>query len=142
MNSTLPINATPDGVHMETTLALLAAGKHVFCEKPLAQNYPDAMRMVEAAESAGLINMVNLTYRNSPALQQAREMVAEGEHRRRCAMSAPNICRAGWSANTGATGAPTKNGCGGFRAATARPAFWAMSASISSISPPIAPAKT
>ncbi|GLS29352.1 Predicted dehydrogenase [Mesorhizobium albiziae] len=72
------VNATPDGVHMETTLALLAAGKHVFCEKPLAQNYPDAMRMVEAAESAGLINMVNLTYRNSPALQQARQMVAEG----------------------------------------------------------------
>ena len=72
------VNATPDGVHMETTLALVAAGKHVFCEKPLAQNYPDAMRMVEAAESADLINMVNLTYRNSPALQQARKMVAEG----------------------------------------------------------------
>ena len=34
--------------------------------------------MTEAAESAGLINMVNLTYRNSPALQKAREMVADG----------------------------------------------------------------
>ncbi|MCV3243207.1 Gfo/Idh/MocA family protein [Mesorhizobium sp. ZC-5] len=73
------VNATPDGVHMETTLALLAAGKHVFCEKPLAQSYPDALRMVEAAEAAGLINMVNLTYRNSPALQKAREMVAGGD---------------------------------------------------------------
>jgi predicted dehydrogenase len=72
-------NATPDGVHMPTTLALLGAGKHVFCEKPLAQNYPDALRMVEAAEEAGLINMVNLTYRNSPALQKARAMVASGE---------------------------------------------------------------
>jgi predicted dehydrogenase len=73
------VNATPDGVHMPTTLALLAAGKHVFCEKPLAQNHPDAQRMVEAAETAGLINMVNLTYRNSPALQKGREMVAAGD---------------------------------------------------------------
>jgi predicted dehydrogenase len=73
------VNATPDGVHMPTTLALLAAGKHVFCEKPLAQNHPDALRMVEAAETAGLINMVNLTYRNSPALQKGREMVAAGD---------------------------------------------------------------
>ena len=38
------INCTPDGVHMATTLALLAAGKHVFCEKPLAPNYADALR--------------------------------------------------------------------------------------------------
>ena len=35
--------------------------------------------MTEAAESAGLVNMVNLTYRNSPALQQARKMVVTGE---------------------------------------------------------------
>ena len=73
------INATPDGVHMATTLALLAAGKHVFCEKPLAPSYPDALAMTEAAEKAGLVNMVNLTYRNSPALQQARKMVEAGE---------------------------------------------------------------
>ncbi|MCG7504642.1 Gfo/Idh/MocA family oxidoreductase [Mesorhizobium sp. IRAMC:0171] len=73
------INATPDGVHRETTLALLAAGKHVFCEKPLAPNHADALEMTEAAERAGLINMVNLTYRNSPALQHARHMVEAGE---------------------------------------------------------------
>ncbi len=73
------INATPDGAHMPTTLALLAAGKHVFCEKPLAPSYPDALAMTEAAEKAGVVNMVNLTYRNSPALQQARKMVLAGE---------------------------------------------------------------
>ena len=72
------INCTPDGVHMATTLALLAAGKHVFCEKPLAPNHHDAFAMTEAAEAGGLINMVNLTYRNSPALQQARAMVEAG----------------------------------------------------------------
>ena len=73
------INATPDGVHKATTLALIAAGKHVFCEKPLAPTYGDALAMTEAAEAGGLINMVNLTYRNSPAIQQARKMVEAGE---------------------------------------------------------------
>jgi predicted dehydrogenase len=73
------INCTPDGVHKATTLALIAAGKHVFCEKPLAPSYADALAMTEAVEGAGLINMVNLTYRNSPALQQARKMVETGE---------------------------------------------------------------
>lgn len=72
------INCTPDGVHMATTLALLAAGKPVFCEKPLAPNHRDALVMTEAAEAAGLVNMVNLTYRNSPALQKARAMVGAG----------------------------------------------------------------
>jgi len=73
------INCTPDGAHKTTTLGLLAAGKHVFCEKPLAPSYPDALAMTEAADNAGLINMVNLTYRNSPALQQARKMIEAGE---------------------------------------------------------------
>jgi predicted dehydrogenase len=73
------INATPDGAHKATTLALLAAGKHVLCEKPLAPSYADALAMTQAAEQAGLVNMVNLTYRNSPALQQARRMVEAGE---------------------------------------------------------------
>lgn len=73
------INATPDGAHMATTLALLAAGKHVFWEKPLAPNHADALAMTETAEAAGVVNMVNLTYRNSPAIQEARRMVQSGE---------------------------------------------------------------
>jgi predicted dehydrogenase len=73
------VNATPDGVHKETTLKLIAAGKPVFCEKPLAQNFDDARVMTEAAEAAGLMNMVNLTYRNAHALQMARRMVEAGE---------------------------------------------------------------
>ncbi len=73
------INATPDGAHKATTLALLEAGKHVLCEKPLAPNFADALAMTDAAEQSGLINMVNLTYRNVPAIQQARAMVEAGE---------------------------------------------------------------
>ena len=72
-------NVTPDAVHHPTTMKLIAAGKHVFCEKPLAMNYPDAREMADAAEAKGLINMVNLTYRASPALQQARAIVQSGE---------------------------------------------------------------
>ncbi|KAA9006737.1 Gfo/Idh/MocA family protein [Histidinibacterium aquaticum] len=72
-------NVTPDPVHHPTTLAILAAGKHVLCEKPLAVNAADAEEMARAATEAGVVNMVNLTYRNVPALIQAHAMVAAGE---------------------------------------------------------------
>jgi len=72
-------NVTPDRMHHATSLALIAAGKHVFCEKPLAENHADAMEMTRAAEAAGVVNMVNLTYRNVAPLQHAREMVLAGE---------------------------------------------------------------
>ena len=71
-------NVTPDPVHYPTTLPLLAAGKHVLCEKPLAANYPHAAEMAAAAAKAGVVNMVNLTYRNGPALMHAAKMVADG----------------------------------------------------------------
>ncbi|WP_374622020.1 Gfo/Idh/MocA family protein [Devosia sp.] len=71
-------NITPDSIHHATTLAALAAGKHVFCEKPLATDHGKAMQMVEAAEAAGLVNMVNLTYRNVAELHKAREIIAAG----------------------------------------------------------------
>jgi predicted dehydrogenase len=71
-------NVTPDSVHYGTTLAAIAAGKHVFCEKPLATDYGKATEMTEAAEKAGLINMVNLTYRNVAELHKAREIIASG----------------------------------------------------------------
>ena len=71
-------NVTPDAVHFATTMPVLAAGKHVLCEKPLATSASDARAMAEAAARAGVVNMVNLTYRNVPALQQAARMVAEG----------------------------------------------------------------
>ena len=72
-------NVTPDAVHHPTTMKLIAAGKHVLCEKPLATVYPLAREMADAAEKAGVINMVNLTYRASPALQKAREIVTSGK---------------------------------------------------------------
>ena len=72
-------NVTPDRAHHPTTLALLAAGKHVMCEKPLAESYVKADEMARAAEASDLVTMVNLTYRNVAPLQKAREMVLAGE---------------------------------------------------------------
>jgi predicted dehydrogenase len=71
-------NVTPDGLHHPTTMAAIRAGKHVFCEKPLATDYAHAIEMTEAIEAAGLINMVNLTYRNVAELHKARELVTSG----------------------------------------------------------------
>jgi predicted dehydrogenase len=72
-------NVTPDSLHHPTAMAVVAAGKHIFCEKPLATDYAKALEMTEAVEKAGLINMVNLTYRNVAELQKAREIVLSGQ---------------------------------------------------------------
>jgi predicted dehydrogenase len=72
-------NVTPDSIHHPTSIAALNAGKHVFCEKPLATDYAKAMEMTAVAEKAGLVNMVNLTYRNVAQLQKAREIVTSGQ---------------------------------------------------------------
>jgi predicted dehydrogenase len=72
-------NVTPDAVHCATTLPCLAAGKHVLCEKPLATNAADASAMADAAAAAGVVGMVNLTYRGVPALARAQAMVARGD---------------------------------------------------------------
>jgi len=72
-------NVTPDAAHFATTLPCLAAGKHVLCEKPLATNAADAQAMADAAEAAGVVGMVNLSYRSVPALIAAQGMVARGD---------------------------------------------------------------
>ncbi len=70
---------TPDACHAQLSIAALEAGKHVLCEKPLALSYGDAQRMVTVAKTTGLQNMVNFSYRNAPALQQAQQIIASGE---------------------------------------------------------------
>jgi predicted dehydrogenase len=72
-------NVTPDSIHHPTTMTLIAARKHVLCEKPLAENFALADEMAAAAEAAGIVNMVNLSYRNVAALQKARALIAAGE---------------------------------------------------------------
>ena len=72
-------NVTPDSIHHPTSIAALRGGKHVFCEKPLATDATKAFEMVDVAEQSGLVNMVNLTYRNVAQLQTAREIVLSGQ---------------------------------------------------------------
>ncbi len=69
----------PDAYHAPLSIACLKAGKHVLCEKPLAVTYPDARKMVAAAKKAGVINMVNLSYRDWPAIQAVEKLVRSGE---------------------------------------------------------------
>ena len=72
---------TPGDTHAEIAIAALAAGKHVLCEKPLANTVEEAEAMVAAAEKAkanGVRSMVGFTYRRVPAIGLARQLVAEG----------------------------------------------------------------
>jgi predicted dehydrogenase len=72
---------TPGDSHAEIAVAALGAGKHVICEKPLANTVAEAEAMVEAAERAhahGVRAMVGFTYRRVPAIALARRLVAEG----------------------------------------------------------------
>jgi predicted dehydrogenase len=72
---------TPGDSHAEIAVAALAAGKHVLCEKPLANTVEEAERMTAAAERAaagGVRAMVGFTYRRVPAIALARRLVQEG----------------------------------------------------------------
>jgi predicted dehydrogenase len=72
---------TPGDTHAEIAIAALEAGKHVLCEKPLANTVAQAEAMAEAAARAaarGVRSMVGFTYRRVPAIGLARELVAQG----------------------------------------------------------------
>lgn len=69
----------PNALHKEMALAAIAAGKHVYCEKPLAPLARDAAEMAAAAEAKGVRTQVGFNYLCNPMLRLAREMIASGE---------------------------------------------------------------
>jgi predicted dehydrogenase len=72
---------TPGDTHAEIAIAALEAGKHVMCEKPLANTVAEAEAMVEAAaaaEARGVRSMVAFNYRRVPAVALARKLVRDG----------------------------------------------------------------
>ncbi|MBP3965916.1 Gfo/Idh/MocA family protein [Paenibacillus lignilyticus] len=73
----IDINA-PSDAHKEIAIAAAEAGKHIFCEKPLALNLADSIEMLNAAEKAGVKHMVGFNYRFAPAVQLAKKLVADG----------------------------------------------------------------
>ena len=69
----------PNAPHKEMALAAIEAGKHVYCEKPLAPLAADAREMADAAEAAKVKTQVGFNYLCNPMLRFAREMIAAGE---------------------------------------------------------------
>ena len=72
---------TPGDTHAEIAIAALEAGKHVLCEKPLANTVTEAEAMADAAERAsarGIRSMVGFTYRRVPAVTLMRDLIARG----------------------------------------------------------------
>jgi predicted dehydrogenase len=69
---------TPNALHMPIALAAAEAGKHILCEKPLANDAEEARQMLRAAEKAGVKHMVAFNYRRVPAIMLAKQLIEEG----------------------------------------------------------------
>jgi predicted dehydrogenase len=69
---------TANDLHREISLAAANAGKHIICEKPLANSAGDAKDMYNAAERAGVKHQVGFNWRFAPAVQLARKLIDEG----------------------------------------------------------------
>ncbi|ARU63198.1 hypothetical protein CBW65_21115 [Tumebacillus avium] len=70
--------AVPPKFHHRIALDVLAAGKHLFCEKPLANSLQEAKEMMEAAEQAGVINAINFPLPYSPSTVKLRALLDAG----------------------------------------------------------------
>ncbi|PZO82448.1 MAG: myo-inositol 2-dehydrogenase [Mesorhizobium amorphae] len=69
---------TPNQFHPEMAIAALQAGKHVWCEKPMAPRLEDAERMAEAAASSGRVAALGYNYIQSPAIRQIGRLLDAG----------------------------------------------------------------
>jgi predicted dehydrogenase len=78
---------TPTHLHRDHVLAALAAGKHVSCQKPIANRVADGVEMTEAARRGGLVFRVSECFFHYPPLVKAKELVASG------AIGAPTMLR-------------------------------------------------
>jgi 1,5-anhydro-D-fructose reductase (1,5-anhydro-D-mannitol-forming) len=70
---------TPNNQHAEQAIAAARAGKHVFCDKPMATTVSDAERMIEACSKAGVKLAVNFHNRFMPAFIEAKRIIDSGE---------------------------------------------------------------
>ena len=70
---------TPNHLHAEMAIAAAQAGKHIYCEKPLATTSADAARSVAEVEKSGVISIVGFNYLKNPAQAFARQLIEAGE---------------------------------------------------------------
>ena len=69
----------PSNFHKEIAIAAAEAGKHIFCEKPLALNLKDAREMLEVVKKANVKHQIGFNYRFAPAVQLAKKLIDEGK---------------------------------------------------------------
>ncbi|MBO9475741.1 Gfo/Idh/MocA family oxidoreductase [Shimia sp. R10_1] len=69
---------TPNQLHKEMALELIAAGKHVWCEKPMALTLEDATEMEAAARAAGVRTLTGYNYVKNPIFKLAQDLIADG----------------------------------------------------------------
>ena len=69
----------PPNLHAEVAIAAAKAGKHIYCEKPMAISLEDAREVLKAAEEAGVRHYLNHNYRKMPAIALAKRFIEEGK---------------------------------------------------------------
>jgi predicted dehydrogenase len=69
---------TPNWLHFDIAMAAIAAGKHVYCEKPLAITAAEAKTMADAARKAGVTTIVGFSYLGNPGIQFIKQLVDDG----------------------------------------------------------------
>jgi predicted dehydrogenase len=72
-------NCTPNHLHFDISKKIMAAGKHVISEKPLAMSTTESKQLVKLAAKAGVVNAIDFNYRYYPLVQETRDMVASGK---------------------------------------------------------------
>ena len=70
--------AAPNVLHKQIAIEAAKQGKHILCEKPLANNLDEAREMLKAVEEADVKNCCGYSYRFTPSLALARQLVQEG----------------------------------------------------------------
>lgn len=70
---------TPNHLHAEMAIAAAQAGKHIYCEKPLATTSAEAARIVAAVEASGVTSIVGFNYLKNPGQAFARQLIESGE---------------------------------------------------------------
>jgi hypothetical protein len=71
--------ASPNFLHQEMVLAAIAAGKHVFCEKPIGRYPEETIEIAQAARKAGVMTGVGFNYRWAPLIRYTRQLIQDGK---------------------------------------------------------------
>ena len=72
-------NCTPNHLHFDISKKIIAAGKHIISEKPLAMTTVESRQLVKLAAKAGIVNAIDFNYRYYPLVQEAKAMVESGK---------------------------------------------------------------